>query len=63
MSVPHNNDVSGVADGSHPLSVHNWTRDPARGVHGVLGHAHRAFAVGVRRNSSTDREKWGKSRD
>ena len=53
MSVPHDNDVSGVFNWSLPLSVHTWVRDPACGVHGVLGHAHWAFAVGVRRNSST----------
>ena len=60
VSISHNNDMSGVVDGSLPLGVHSWAGDPARRVHGELGHAHWPIAVGVRRNGSTGGRERGR---
>ena len=57
MSVPHDDDVSGVTDGRLPLSVHTGAWDPTLGEHVKLGHAHWTIAVDIRRNSTT--EDWG----
>lgn len=57
MSVPHDDDVSGVTDGCLPLSVHTGTWDPTLGEHVKLGHAHWTIAVDIRRNTPT--EDWG----
>ena len=51
MSVPHDDDVSGVVYRCLPQSVSaTGTRDPAMGVHVVLGHAQWTIAEEIRRN-------------
>ena len=51
MSVPHDDDVSGVVGRCLPQSVSTTgARDPAIGVHVVLGHAQWTIAEEIRRN-------------
>ena len=60
MSVPHDDDVSGVVGRCLPQSASaTGTRDPAMGVHVVLGHAQRTIAVEIRRNRLAGGMEYG----
>ena len=69
MSVPHDDNVSGVVGRCLPQGVSTTgARDPAMGVHVVLGHAQRTIAVEIGRNRlagiwerEEDQEKDGRT--
>ena len=60
VSIPHDDDVSGVTYGCLSLSVDTGAWNPTFGEHVKLGHAHWTIAVDIRRNRGT--EDGGKRR-
>ena len=58
VSIPHDDDVSGVTYGCLSLSVDTGAWNPTFGEHVKLGHAQWTIAVDIRRNRGTE-DGWG----
>ena len=54
VSIPHNDDVSGVTYGCLSLSVDTGAWNPTFGEYVKLGHAQWTIAVDIRRNRGTE---------
>ena len=59
VSIPHDDDVSGVTYGCLSLSVDTGAWNPTFGEHVKLGHAQWTIAVDIRRNRGTE-DGWGR---